>query len=125
MKNYKTDQLRNVALGAHGGAGKTTLAEAMLFNMGEISRIGSIEQGTTTSDYDQDEMERQISINTSMLHGEWNDHKLNIIDTPGYPDFFGEVVGAFRAVESVMMVISATGGVEVGTELIWEEAKKR
>ncbi len=124
MKNYKTDQLRNVALGAHGGAGKTTLAEAMLFNMGEISRIGSIEQGTTTSDYDQDEMERQISINTSMLHGEWNDHKLNIIDTPGYPDFFGEVVGAFRAVESVMIVISATGGVEVGTELIWEEAKK-
>jgi len=124
LKNYKTDQLRNVAFGAHGGAGKSTLGEAMLYNMGEISRIGSIEQGTTTSDYDQDEMDRQISINTSMLHGDWNDHKLNIIDTPGYPDFFGEVVGAFRAVESVMVVVSATGGVEVGTELIWDEAKK-
>jgi elongation factor G len=123
LKNYKTDQLRNIALGAHGGAGKTILGEAMLYNMGQISRIGAIEQGTTTSDYDQDEIERQISINTSMLHGEWNDHKLNIIDTPGYPDFFGEVVGAFRAVESVMIVISATGGIEVGTELIWEQAK--
>jgi elongation factor G len=124
LKNYRTDQLRNFATGAHGGAGKSTLMEAMLFNMGEISRIGSIEQGTTLSDYNEDEIERQISINTSLLHGEWNDHKLNCIDTPGYPDFFGEVVGAFRAVESVMIVISATGGVEVGTELVWEEANK-
>ncbi len=124
MKNYKTDQLRNVAIGAHGGAGKTNLVEAMIYNMGEINRIGSIEQGTTTSDYNQDEIDRQISINTSLLHGEWNDHKLNIIDVPGYPDFFGEVVGAFRAVESILVVVSATGGVEVGTELVWQEAQK-
>jgi elongation factor G len=124
LKTYKTDQLRNLATGAHGGAGKTMLVESMLFNMGEINRIGTIEQGSTVSDYNQDEIERQISFNTSLLHGDWNDHKLNIIDTPGYSDFFGEVVGAFRAVESVLIVISATGGVEVGTEMVWEEAKK-
>ena len=123
MKTYKTDQLRNFALGAHGGAGKTTLVEAMIFNMGETNRIGTIEQGTTVSDYNADEIERQISINTSLLHGDWNDHKLNIIDTPGYSDFFGEVVGAFRAVESVLVVISATGSVEVGTEMVWEAAE--
>ncbi len=123
MKTYKTDQLRNFAIGAHGGAGKTTLVEAMIFNMGETNRIGTIEQGTTVSDYNADEMERQISINTSLLHGDWNDHKLNIIDTPGYSDFFGEVVGALRAVESVLVVISATSSVEVGTEMVWEAAE--
>jgi elongation factor G len=124
LKTYKTDQIRNVATGAHGGAGKTSLAEAMIFNMGEINRIGTIEQGTTISDYNADEIERQISINTSLLNGDWNDHKLNLIDTPGYFDFFGEVVGAFRAVESVLVVVSATGGVEVGTEMVWEQAEK-
>jgi elongation factor G len=123
LKTYKTDQLRNVAAGAHGGAGKTSLVEAIIFNMGETNRIGTIEQGTTVSDYNADEIERQISINTSLSSGEWNDHKLNVIDTPGYSDFFGEVVGAFRAVESVLVVVSATGGVEVGTEMIWEEAE--
>ena len=123
MKTYKTDQLRNFAIGAHGGAGKTSLVEALVFNMGETNRIGTVEQGTTVSDYNADEIERQISINTSLLHGDWNDHKLNIIDTPGYSDFFGEVVGAFRAVESVLVVISATGSVEVGTEMVWEAAE--
>lgn len=123
MKTYKTNQLRNFAIGAHGGAGKTSLVEAMVFNMGETNRIGTIEQGTTVSDYNADEIERQISINTSLLHGDWNDHKLNIIDTPGYSDFFGEVVGALRAVESVLVVISATGSVEVGTEMVWEAAE--
>jgi elongation factor G len=124
LKTYKTDQLRNIAIGAHGGAGKTSLVEAMIYNMGEINRIGNIEQGSTVSDYNADEIERQISINTALLHGDWNDHKLNLIDTPGYPDFFGEVVGAFRAVESILVVVSATGSVEVGTEMVWEEAEK-
>jgi len=124
LKNYKTEQLRNIAAGAHGGAGKTSLVEAMVFNMGETNRIGAVDQGTTVSDYNADEIERQISINTSLLHGDWNDHKLNLIDTPGYSDFFGEVVGAFRAVESVLVVVSATGSVEVGTEMVWEEADK-
>ncbi len=125
MKNYKSEQIRNIATGAHGGAGKTSIVEAILFNLGVTNRIGLIEQGTTASDYNEDEIERQISISSSLVHGEWKDHKINIIDTPGYPDFFGEVVGALTAVDSVMVVISASGGVEVGTEQIWEEAEKQ
>jgi elongation factor G len=125
LKDLKTEEIRNIATGAHGGAGKTSIAEAMLFNMGEISRIGAMESGNTVSDYSEDEISRQISINASLLHGEWNHHKINLVDTPGYSDFFGEVVGALRAVDSVMLVVSATGGVEVGTELVWEEAEKK
>ena len=124
MKNYKSEQIRNIATGAHGGAGKTSIVEAILFNLGETNRIGLIEQGTTISDYNEDEIERQISISSSQLHGDWKDHKINLIDTPGYPDFFGEVVGGFTAVDSVMVVISASGGIEVGTEQVWEEAEK-
>jgi elongation factor G len=124
LKNIKSDQIRNLATAAHGGAGKTSLLESILFNMGQINRIGTIEQGTTVSDHQEEEIERQISISLSLTHGEWQGHKLNIIDTPGYPDFFGEVVGAFRAVDSIMIVVSASGGVEVGTELFWAEAEK-
>ena len=97
----------------------------MVFNMGQINRMGAIEQGTTVSDYHDDEIERQHSIGTSLLHGEWNNHKINMIDTPGYSDFFGEVVGAFHAADSLMVLVSASSGVEVGTEMIWEEADKR
>jgi elongation factor G len=111
-------------MSAHGGAGKTSLVEALLYDMGQISRIGTIEQGSTTSDHHEEEIERQISISLTLTHGEWQNHKLNIIDTPGYPDFFGEVVGSFRAVDSVMIVLSASGGVEVGTEMVWAQAEK-
>ncbi len=124
MKIYKSDELRNIVTGAHGGAGKTSLVEALMFNMGQINRMGTIDQGSTVSDYHDDEIERQHSIGTSLLHGEWNNNKINIIDTPGYSDFFGEVVGAFHAADSVMVVVSAAGGVEVGTEMVWEEAEK-
>ncbi len=124
MKVFQTDQIRNIGLCAHGGAGKSLLAEAMLHNLNVISRIGSIEQGTTTSDYNADEIERQISINTSLMHGIWRDHKINIIDTPGFTDFFGEVVGSMRVLDTVFLVISAPSGVEVGTELVWAEAEK-
>ncbi len=124
MKSFQTEQLRNVGLGGHGSAGKTMLAEALLFNLKETTRIGSIEQGTTISDYNEDEVERNISINTSLLHGVWRDHKLNIIDTPGYTDFFGEVVGSMRAVDTIFAVVSASSGVEVGTEMVWNEAAK-
>jgi elongation factor G len=125
LKIFKSDELRNIATGAHGGAGKTCLVEAMIFNMGQINRMGAVDQGSTVSDYHDDEIERQHSIGTSLLHGEWNNHKINIIDTPGYSDFFGEVVGAFHAADSVMVVVSASSGVEVGTEMIWDEANKR
>jgi len=124
LKNYKSEQIRNIAFGAHGGAGKTSIVEAILYSLGVSNRMGSIDQGTTASDYNEDEIERQISISTSLLHCEWKEHKINIVDTPGYPDFFGEVVGGFTAVDSIMVVLSASGGVEVGTELVWEEASK-
>ena len=124
MKSFQTEQLRNVGLGGHGSTGKTMLAEALLFNLKETTRIGSIEQGTTISDYNEDEIERNISINTSLLHGVWRDHKINLIDTPGYTDFFGEVVGSMRAVDTVFAVVSASSGVEVGTEMVWNEAAK-
>jgi elongation factor G len=125
LKDLKTDQLRNVAIVAHAGAGKTMLAEAMLFNMGVINRMGTVDQGSTVSDYSDDEIERQISISSSLLHGEWNNHKLNVIDTPGYSDFFGEVVGSMHAVDSAIIVVSASGGVEVGTEMAWQVADRR
>jgi elongation factor G len=124
LKSFQTEQLRNVGLGGHGSTGKTMLAEALLFNLKETTRIGSIEQGTTISDYNEDEIERNISINTSLLHGVWRDHKINLIDTPGYTDFFGEVVGSMRAVDTIFAVVSASSGVEVGTEMVWNEAAK-
>ena len=123
MKDYKTENIRNICLGAHSGAGKTSLAEALLFNLGVASRIGTIENGNTISDYNDDEIERQISISSALLHGEWDNNKINFIDTPGYSDFFGEVVGALNATDAVMVVISAAGGVEVGTEMVWNKAK--
>ncbi|HGY54661.1 MAG TPA: elongation factor G [Caldithrix abyssi] len=124
MKDFQTAQIRNIGLGGHGSSGKTMLSEALLFNLKEISRIGAIEQGTTTSDYNEDEINRQISLNTALMHGVWRDHKINIIDTPGYSDFFGEVVGSMRVVDTEFIVVSAASGVEVGTEQVWNEAQK-
>ncbi len=125
MKIFQTDHIRNVGLGGHGSSGKTILFEALLFNLKEINRIGSVENGTTTSDYNPDEIERQVSISSSLGHGVWKDHKINIIDTPGYSDFFGEVVGAMRVVDTMFIVVSAASGVEVGTEQVWAEAAKQ
>jgi len=124
VKEFQTGQIRNVGLGGHGSTGKTSLAEALLFNLKQISRMGTVENGTTLSDYNEDEIERQFSLNTALMHGIWKDHKLNIIDTPGYSDFFGEVVGSMRVVDTVFLVISAASGVEVGTEQVWREAVK-
>jgi len=124
VKVFETDHIRNIGVCGHGGVGKTILAESMLYNLKQITRIGSIEQGSTTSDYNADEIERQISINASLLHGVYKENKINIIDTPGYSDFYGEVVGAIRAVDTVFLVVSASSGVEVGTEMVWQEAEK-
>ena len=123
LKDYQTENIRNICLGAHSGAGKTSLAESLVFGMGVTNRLGTIENGTTVSDYNEDEIERQISISSSLLHGEWNSCKVNLIDTPGYSDFFGEVVGGLNASDAVMVLVSATGGVEVGTELVWNKAE--
>ncbi len=123
MVEYKIERLRNVALLGHGSTGKTSLAEAMLFDTGAINRLGRVEEGTTASDYDDEEIRRTISLNVSILHCEWNDHKLNILDTPGYTDFVGEVKGAIRVADGVIILVDAVAGVEVGTELVWSFAE--
>lgn len=122
MKEYTTEFIRNVALAGHQGAGKTSLVEALLFTTGAISRMGKIVDGTTISDYDEDEKNRQLSINTALIPLEFNDHKINLLDTPGYTDFQGEVKNAIRVCDSVLVAVDAVAGPEVGTELVWQFA---
>ena len=117
-------QIRNVVLLSHHGAGKTSIAESMLFASGAIKRLGSVEAGTTTLDYDPIEVERHMSINLSLLTQDWKGTKLNLIDTPGYPDFIREVKSALRVAEGVVIVVCAASGVEVGTEQVWADAEK-
>ncbi|SHF08054.1 elongation factor G [Thermoanaerobacter uzonensis DSM 18761] len=124
MKDYKTNQIRNVGLVSHGGAGKTTLTEAFLLNTKVIDRMGRVENGTTVSDYDPEEIARQISISTSVIPVEWKEYKINILDMPGYFDFFGEVVSGLRVVDSVIIPVCAASGVEVGTEKVFGLAQK-
>ncbi len=124
MKDYSVQKLRNICLLAHGGGGKTTLAEAIMFNTGVLDRFGKVADGTTTSDYDPEEIKRKISIGTSMAPCEWLDHKINVIDTPGYFDFVGEVMQGIRAAEGAVIVVSAKSGVSVGTEKSWTYAKE-
>ena len=116
MKEFSSDKLRNIIFLGHGGAGKSSLAETLLFNAGVTERIGKIIDGNTVSDFDQEEMNRQFSINMSILPYEWRDHKINIIDTPGYFDFVGEVKQGLRAAGAAVIVVAARSGVEVGTE---------
>jgi len=120
MKEYDTRSIRNVALIAHGGTGKTSLTEAMLFESGAIARMGRVEEGTTTSDFDPDEIKRKISVNLSVLPCEWKGVKVNLIDTPGYADFIGEEKCGVRAADAALIVVDAAAGVQVGTEIAWE-----
>ncbi|MDR3121919.1 MAG: GTP-binding protein, partial [Clostridiales bacterium] len=124
MKEYTTKRLRNVCFLSHGGAGKSTLAEAMMFNTGVLDRFGKIADGTTTTDYDPEEIKRKISINLAIAPFEWNDFKVNLIDTPGFFDFVGEVKQGARAAESALILISAKDGVAVGTEKSWDYANE-
>jgi len=124
MNLYKPGKVRNVVLLSHYGAGKTSLAEAMLFTSGAIKRLGSVESGTTTSDYDPSEIERRMSISLSLLPQEWKGSKLNLIDTPGYADFASEVKAGLRVCEGAVIVVCAASGVEVGTEQVWSYAEK-
>jgi elongation factor G len=119
VKEYSSGDIRNFALIGHATVGKTTFAEAILYSVGEINRIGSIDEGSTTSDYNSDEIERKISINTCLLHGQWKNCKLNILDTPGYSDFIGDVKGTLRVTDLAVVVLNAVAGVEVGTESVW------
>ena len=122
MKTYTTEQIRNVALVSHGGAGKTSLAEAMIYTTGAITRLGKADAGTTTTDFDPEEVKRQVTINTALAPVEWSGVKINLLDTPGYFDFIGDVSGALRVADAAVVVVSATSGVEVGTEKAWTYA---
>ena len=122
MKPYDPDKIRNVALISHGGAGKTSLAEAMIFDAGVTTRMGSVEEGNTVTDYEEDETRRQMSVGAALAPLEWKGVKLNIIDTPGYADFQADVRSALRVVEGAVVLVDAVAGVEVGTELYWRLA---
>lgn len=125
MKNYAVDKIRNVAFLGHGGSGKTTLTEALLFTTKVTSRMGKVDDGNTVSDYDKEEINRKFSIGTSLIPIEWHDHKYNFLDTPGYFDFVGETLSALRVAGGAVILVDAASGIEVGTEKAWNFTEKR
>jgi len=125
MKEYHSTQLRNVVLLGHGSSGKTSLAEAMLFASGAVNRMGEVENGTTVADFDEEEIRRHISLNLALAPVESKDCKINVLDTPGYTDFVGEVKSAVRVADLALILVDAASGVEVGTELAWNFADEQ
>jgi len=125
VKVYPPEKIRNVALVGHNGVGKTSLAEALLFRAGAVNRQGTVEDGTTVFDYDEEEHKRGMSMSLAMAPFEWHGHKINLIDTPGYPDFVGDVHAALRVADLAVFVVSAVEGVEVQTEKIWRVAEEQ
>ncbi len=124
MGKYKTEDLRNICIVGSGSTGKTQLAEAILFSARAIDRLGKVDSGNTVCDYNADEIERKISINSSIAFCEWKNKKINVIDTPGYADFVGEMIGALSVVETSIVNVCASSGVEMGTEKKWEYVRK-
>jgi elongation factor G len=124
MKEYTTQNIRNVVFVAHSGAGKTSLIEALLYKAKMTTRMGKVEDGNTVMDYEPEEIQRKTSISLSLAYLDWNGTKINIIDTPGYADFQGEVLGAMRAADAVVLVVCAASGVEIGTENMWRLAQE-
>ncbi|MCR4923930.1 MAG: GTP-binding protein, partial [Lachnospiraceae bacterium] len=124
MNVYTGDKIRNVVILGHGGCGKTTLVEAFAYISGAVSRMGKVTDGNTISDYDKEEQKRQFSIATSVVPIEWDSHKINFFDTPGYFDFVGEVEEAVGAAAGAIIVVSGKAGIEVGTEKAWELCDK-
>lgn len=125
MKQYPADRIRNIGLFAHGGAGKTSLAEALLFDTKSTTRLGKVEEGNTVTDFDPDEIKRGISVSAAVAPVEWRDTKINIIDAPGYADFIGDMKSALRVADAAIILIDASAGVEVGTEQAWRLAEER
>ncbi|MCX6841188.1 MAG: elongation factor G [candidate division WOR-3 bacterium] len=119
MKEYSAERIRNLGFFGHASSGKTSLCEALLLAMKQNTRLGSVAEGTSLLDYDEDEVARKISINLSLGYGEWQDTLITLVDTPGYADFFGNVVSGVRAVDNGVVVVDASSGVEVGTEMVW------
>lgn len=124
MKSYPTDKIRNIALFGHQGCGKTSLAESLLFTSGSIERQGRVDDGNTTTDFDQDETKRKISISLAIAPAIWKDYKINCLDVPGFLDFLAEVKSALRVVEGAVLLASANSGIEVGFELMWHNLAK-
>ena len=125
MKVYTAEHIRNVALISHVGAGKTSLVDAALYDSGAVTRQGKVDEGSSISDYDPDELKRRMTLNAKVLPVEWKNTKINFIDTPGYADFVGEVKAALRVADAALVVVTAEKGVEVGTELTWQYADER
>src|SRR5262245_55884576 len=125
MAKYKVDDIRNVALVGHGAAGKTSLADTLLFQAKAVDRRGSVDDGTSVSDYDDEEKKRHFSIDTSLLHLEHKGKRVHLLDTPGYPDFVGAALEALDPAETALIVISAPNGIEVNTRRMFNEAGRR
>src|SRR5205809_831450 len=115
-------KIRNVGVVGHGGVGKTSLVEALLFTAGALTRLGKVDDGSTTTDFDPDEIKRKISINTSVAYGDWKGHRVNFIDTPGYGDFIADARAGLRVVDAALVVVDAVAGVQVQTEKVWQLA---
>lgn len=125
MKVYPSQKIRNVGFVAHQGAGKTSLTEAIAFNTGLVTRLGKVDEGNTIADYHQEEIKRKSTVNTSLVACEWRDHKLNVLDVPGFSDFFGEVASTLRVADSLVMLLDGVAGTEVTTEIIWDLADEQ
>ena len=124
MKEYTTESIRNIALASHSSSGKTMLTEALLHFTGSTTRLGRIEDSTTLSDFDEEEHRRGISLYTSVIPIEYKGCKINLLDTPGYTDFVGEVISALRVSDGVMVLVDSVAGLEVGTELAWQHCNR-
>ena len=123
MNQYAAENIRNIGLLAHGGAGKTSLAEALFFSSNAVTRLGKVEDGNTTTDFDPDESRRQMSISLAVAPIEWQKTKLNVIDAPGYADLVGEAISALAAADTALILLDASAGVEVGSEVAWSLAE--
>src|SRR5688572_2204130 len=122
MKVYDAASIRNVAIVGHGGCGKTQLVSAMLFASGAMNRLGRVDDGTTATDFDDEEIARKHTLSSSLAHTEWQKTKINVIDTPGFANFLSDARSALRVVEAAVLVVDAVAGVEVQTEKLWAES---
>ena len=122
MKVYDAASIRNVAIVGHGGSGKTQLVSAMLFAAGSVNRLGKVDEGTTVTDFDEEEIARKHTLSSSLAYAEWQKLKINIVDTPGFANFLTDARAALRVVEAAVLVVDAVSGVEVQTEKLWAEA---